>query len=141
MPPVLRPEPGCTTAIGKKPVASSSKSTRGAPVGTRPQMFIIGPRTEATARSSGTDPSGSRSAGAATPAPPCARSTNGAAHVEAIAFALAGLPFDEQCRLLCEAFKSFLAERPVDPYDPRVVQLMSEIWQAMFALQLKVARA
>jgi hypothetical protein len=140
MPPVLLPGPGCTTPHGRKRVRSSSRSTPPAPAGARPQMFIMPSRTEATSPSSGIAPDGSPCAGDATPAPPCARSTKGAAHVEAIAF-LAGLPFDEQVRILCGAFKSFAAERPVDPHDPCVVQLMSEIWRATFALQLKAGKA
>jgi hypothetical protein len=123
-------------------VRSSSKNIRGAPGAVpRPQMFIIPSRTEETAGSSGIDRCGSPSAGAATPAPPCARSTKGAAHVEAIAFALAGLPFDEQVRILCGAFKSFAAEGPVDPPDARVVQLMTDIWRAIFALQMRAGQA
>jgi hypothetical protein len=116
---------------------SSSRTTRTAPVGRRPQMFIIPSRTEATARSSGIDRCGSPSAGAATQPPRCERSTKGGGHVEAIAFALAGLLFDEQVRILCAAFKCFAAERPIDPHDPRVGQLMTNIWRTISALQLE----
>ena len=64
-------------------------------------------------------------------------------HVENIASALAGLPLAEKHRLLVDAFNHALAKRPyLTNYelDPRVVQLVGDIYQRTHEIEQDKAR-